>query len=84
MERGTKFISGIIFTPEEKADNFIFRKGGRAGTGKGNPRRFGTRIGTGRNPKTGEKVAVPEKYVPHFKPGKELRERVDQALQNAS
>ena len=38
---------------------------------------------TGRNPKTGEKVAVPEKYVPHFKPGKELRERVDQALQNA-
>jgi integration host factor subunit beta len=31
----------------------------------------------GRNPKTGEKVEVPEKYVPHFKPGKELRERVD-------
>lgn len=36
----------------------------------------------GRNPKTGEKVDVPEKYVPHFKPGKELRERVDQALQD--
>lgn len=34
----------------------------------------------GRNPKTGEKVAVPEKYVPHFKPGKELRERVDRTL----
>ncbi|MDF7676496.1 integration host factor subunit beta [Neisseriaceae bacterium ESL0693] len=34
----------------------------------------------GRNPKTGEKVSVPEKYVPHFKPGKELRERVDQAV----
>lgn len=32
---------------------------------------------TGRNPKTGEKVQVPEKYVPHFKAGKELRERVD-------
>lgn len=31
----------------------------------------------GRNPKTGEKVRVPEKYVPHFKAGKELRERVD-------
>ena len=31
----------------------------------------------GRNPKSGEKVLVPEKYVPHFKPGKELRERVD-------
>jgi integration host factor subunit beta len=32
---------------------------------------------TGRNPKTGEKVQVPAKYVPHFKAGKELRERVD-------
>ena len=31
----------------------------------------------GRNPKTGAKVQVPEKYVPHFKAGKELRERVD-------
>jgi integration host factor subunit beta len=33
----------------------------------------------GRNPKSGEKVHVPEKYVPHFKAGKELRERVDSA-----
>lgn len=32
---------------------------------------------TGRNPKTGEKVAVPAKSVPHFKAGKELRESVD-------
>ncbi|MGB6009145.1 integration host factor subunit beta [Castellaniella sp.] len=32
----------------------------------------------GRNPKSGEKVLVPAKLVPHFKPGKELRERVDQ------
>ena len=31
----------------------------------------------GRNPKTGEKVTVPAKYVPHIKAGKELRERVD-------
>jgi integration host factor subunit beta len=31
----------------------------------------------GRNPKTGEAVALPGKYVPHFKPGKALRERVD-------
>lgn len=31
----------------------------------------------GRNPKTGEAVQVPYKRVPHFKPGKELRERVD-------
>ena len=38
----------------------------------------------GRNPKTGANVAVSEKYVPHFKPGQELRERVDQALQNVA
>lgn len=31
----------------------------------------------GRNPKSGEQVRVPEKRVPHFKPGKDLRERVD-------
>ncbi|MDM8559339.1 integration host factor subunit beta [Candidatus Parabeggiatoa sp. HSG14] len=31
----------------------------------------------GRNPKTGETVDLPEKYVPHFKPGKELRDRVN-------
>jgi integration host factor subunit beta len=35
----------------------------------------------GRNPKSGDKVSVPEKWVPHFKAGKELRERVDSALQ---
>lgn len=34
---------------------------------------------TGRNPKTGERVEVAAKYVPHFKPGKELRDRVDAA-----
>lgn len=33
----------------------------------------------GRNPKTGDAVALAGKYVPHFKPGKELRERVDQS-----
>lgn len=33
----------------------------------------------GRNPKTGEQVMVPGKRVPHFKAGKELRQRVDQS-----
>jgi len=33
----------------------------------------------GRNPKTGEAVALRGKHVPHFKPGKELRERVSDA-----
>ena len=36
----------------------------------------------GRNPKSGDKVAVPEKWVPHFKAGKELRERVDRAFES--
>jgi len=31
----------------------------------------------GRNPRSGESVAIPEKKVPHFKPGKALREAVD-------
>ncbi len=35
----------------------------------------------GRNPKTGEKVELSGKYVPHFKPGKDLRERVNLGLQ---
>ena len=33
---------------------------------------------TGRNPKTGDSVQLSGKYVPHFKPGKELRERVNE------
>jgi integration host factor subunit beta len=32
----------------------------------------------GRNPRSGERVEIPEKRVPHFKPGKALRESVDQ------
>ncbi|TWG92537.1 integration host factor subunit beta [Luteimonas sp. J16] len=35
---------------------------------------------TGRNPKTGDAVALPGKYVPHFKPGKDLRERVTDVI----
>jgi len=37
----------------------------------------------GRNPKTGEAVALSGKYVPHFKPGKELRDRVNQGFRVA-
>jgi integration host factor subunit beta len=33
------------------------------------------RARVGRNPKTGNSVTVPDKHVPHFKPGKELRQR---------
>jgi integration host factor subunit beta len=35
---------------------------------------------TGRNPKTGDSVELAAKYVPHFKPGKELRERVNDSM----
>ncbi len=35
----------------------------------------------GRNPKTGEPVSLPGKHVPHFKPGKQMRERVDEGRQ---
>ena len=36
---------------------------------------------TGRNPKTGDSVELSGKYVPHFKPGKELRERVNEKFE---
>ena len=36
----------------------------------------------GRNPKTGSPVALSGKYVPHFKPGKELRDRVNSGILN--
>ena len=35
---------------------------------------------TGRNPKTGEKVDVPSKKIPYFKPGKELKELINQKI----
>lgn len=35
----------------------------------------------GRNPRTGDSVALEGKYVPHFKPGKELRDRVNESLE---
>ncbi len=38
----------------------------------------------GRNPKTGHSVKLQGKYVPHFKPGKELRDRVNAAMQRES
>jgi integration host factor subunit beta len=37
----------------------------------------------GRNPRSGESVQIPEKRVPHFKPGKALREAVDAGTQAA-
>jgi integration host factor subunit beta len=36
---------------------------------------------TGRNPKTGEKVEVPSKKIPYFKPGKELKELINKSME---
>ena len=52
--------------------------GGRVelrGFGAFSTRSRGTRAG--RNPRTGEKVTIEPKHVPHFKPGKEIRERLN-------
>jgi len=38
---------------------------------------------TGRNPKTGEKVEVPSKKIPYFKPGKELKELINKTIVDA-
>lgn len=38
----------------------------------------------GRNPKSGESVQIPAKHVPHFKPGKEMRERVNALVSSGS
>ena len=38
----------------------------------------------GRNPKTGETVELAGKYVPHFKPGKEMRDRVNESLREGT
>jgi integration host factor subunit beta len=38
----------------------------------------------GRNPKTGDKVDVPAKRIPYFKPGKELKELINTSAQSAS
>jgi len=38
----------------------------------------------GRNPKTGSQVALPERHMPHFKPGKELREQVCDVIPQTS
>ncbi|MBV1959727.1 MAG: integration host factor subunit beta [Pseudomonadales bacterium] len=37
---------------------------------------------TGRNPKSGDPVRLQGKYVPHFKPGKDLRDRVNSRIAN--
>ena len=73
-QRDVERIVATVFDEISKAlaggDRVELRGFGAFSVKKRDPR-------TGRNPKNGEKVPVPEKFVPHFKAGKELRERVD-------
>lgn len=69
---------------EQVVDIFFDEIGARlAEGGRVELRGFGTfstrlrKARTGRNPRTGEPVEVPAKHVPYFKPGKEMRERLN-------
>jgi len=69
-ELGVKVILEALTNTLSKGGRVEIRGFGSFGLNYKPPRQ-------GRNPKTGTKVKVPAKYVPHFKAGKELRERVD-------
>lgn len=71
IEEATKLIFEKMIKALEAKDRIEIRGFGSFSLRFRKPRE-------GRNPKTGAKVALLGKYVPHFKPGKELRERVDQ------
>lgn len=68
-ELGVKVILDAMSNTLAKGDRIEIRGFGSFALNYRPPR-------TGRNPKTGEPVKVPAKYMPHFKVGKELRERV--------
>lgn len=70
IEEATKLIFEKMIKALEAKDRIEIRGFGSFSLRFRKPRE-------GRNPKTGAKVALLGKYVPHFKPGKELRERVD-------
>jgi len=72
--REAEIVVNTIFTAISDAlgqgERVELRGFGSFSTKMRNPR-------VGRNPKTGDAVEVPAKVVPHFKPGKELREKVN-------
>ena len=85
IERMTQRQSQLVYRDVELAVKTILEHMTEclAGGGRIEIRGFGSfslhfRSGrVGRNPKTGTPVSLPAKYVPHFKPGKRLRERVN-------
>jgi integration host factor subunit beta len=71
-----KMILDALFDAMVKGDRIEIRGFGSFSLNHRPPR-------VGRNPKSGDKVHVPEKWVPHFKAGKELRERIDKSVKQA-
>lgn len=72
-ELAVKVIMDTMSTTLSRGERIEIRGFGSFGLNYRPPRQ-------GRNPKTGDTVKVPAKYRPHFKAGKELRERVDHAM----
>ncbi|QIQ21820.1 integration host factor subunit beta [Zophobihabitans entericus] len=72
VDEAVRDIIEQISTAMEKNDRVEIRGFGSFALNYRAPRKA-------RNPRTGGKVTVKQKYIPHFKPGKELRERVNNA-----
>ena len=89
IERIAQRQSQLVYRDVEQAVKTVLEHMAEclAGGGRIEIRGFGSfslhfRAGRiGRNPKTGTPVSLPAKYVPHFKPGKKLRERVNREVQ---
>ena len=73
IEDAVKDILEHMASPLESGDRIEIRGFGSFSLLYREPR-------VGRNPKTGDKVELEGKYVPHFKPGKELRDRVNTGM----
>lgn len=69
IDQAMRSLLGLIASTLEKGGRCEVRG---FGTFSLNTRKAGIR----RNPRTGESVHVPEKHIPHFKPGKFLREKI--------
>lgn len=76
-EEGVKAILDAIADALSKGDRAEIRGFGSFQLNHRPPRQ-------GRNPLTGEKVSVPAKYVPHFRVGKELRDRLNASVAGIS
>jgi integration host factor subunit beta len=72
-ELAVKLILDAMSDALSKGQRIEIRKFGSFSINRRSPR-------MGRNPRSGEQVPIPEKLVPHFKPGKALREDVEEKI----